>query len=94
LHSSQELLLLISDPAALHKNHSTRPGLCALIHVLEGRLRCCVPGWNYDGVLEPGTPGIVAPEVLHFVEPQGPARMYVEFHALPKQGPAEPHTQG
>ena len=65
----------------------------ALIHVLEGKLRYCVPSWNYDEVLEPGKFGIVAPEVEHFVEPRGAMRMFVEFHALPEQGPADPHTQ-
>ncbi|WP_418648300.1 hypothetical protein ACNQFN_06315 [Thauera butanivorans] len=51
-----------------------------------------MPSWGHDEVFEPGKPGIVAPQVEHFVEPQGPMRMYVEFHALPEQGPAEPHT--
>jgi len=80
-------------PAGLRKDHSTKPGVWALIHVLDGRLRYCVPSWNYDEVLEPGTLGIVAPEVVHFVEPQGAVRMFVEFHALPEQAPANPHTQ-
>lgn len=79
-------------PAGLRKDHSTKPGVWALIHVLEGRLRYCVPSWRYDEVLEPGKLGIVAPEVEHFVEPQGAVRMFVEFHALPEQGPADPHT--
>lgn len=30
--------------------------------------------------------GIVAPQAVHFVEPLGPMRMVVEFHALPEQG--------
>lgn len=80
-------------PAALRKDHSTKSGVWALIHVLEGRLRYCVPSWNYDQMLEPGKLGIVAPEVEHFVEPQGAMRMFVEFHALPKQGPTDPHTR-
>lgn len=79
-------------PSGLRKNHSTKPGVWALIHVLEGQLRYCVPSWNHDEVLEPGKLGIVAPQVLHFVEPQGAMRMFVEFHALSEQGPAQPHT--
>lgn len=78
-------------PAGLRKEHSTKQDVWALIHVLEGRLRYCVPAWNHDEVLEPGQLGIVAPQVVHFVEPQGPVRMYVEFHAAPAQGPADPH---
>ncbi|MGE4336642.1 MAG: DUF1971 domain-containing protein [Pigmentiphaga sp.] len=80
-----------SLPAALRRQHSTRGGVWALIHVLEGRLRYCVPDWRHDVVLAPGTPGVVAPEVEHFVEPLGQVRMYVEFHALPDEDPGDPH---
>lgn len=79
-------------PAALRRNHSTKAGVWALIHVLEGRLRYCVPSWNHDVVLEPGAPGIVAPQVEHFVEPHGSVRLFVEFHAQPKHGPTDPHA--
>lgn len=78
-------------PAGLRKNHTTKAGVWALIHVEEGKLRYCVPGWNYDEVLEPGTQGIVAPQVEHFVEPQGPVRFYVEFHKSPGAAPTDPH---
>jgi len=78
-------------PAGLRRDHSTKAGVWALIHVLEGRLRYCVPDWHYDEILEPGRVGIVAPEVLHFVEPEGSVRMYVEFHARPERAPADPH---
>ncbi len=78
-------------PAGLRKDHSTKPGVWALIHVLEGRLRYCVPSWQHDEVVEPGRPGIVAPQVPHFIEPLGPLRMYVEFHAAPEQDPGSPH---
>ncbi|HHX81497.1 MAG TPA: DUF1971 domain-containing protein [Pseudomonadaceae bacterium] len=78
-------------PTGLRKDHSTKPGVWALIHVLEGRLRYCVPAWGYDEVLEPGRLGIVAPEVVHFVEPQGAVRVFVEFHAAAEQGPSDPH---
>jgi len=81
-------------PVGLRKDHATKPGVWALIHVLEGRLRYCVPSWCYDEVLEPGTLGIVAPEVVHFVEPQGAVRLFVEFHALPEEGSVNPHIQG
>lgn len=78
-------------PAGLRRNHSTKPGVWALIHVLEGQLRYCVPDWQYDVILQAGQTDIVAPQVLHFVEPQSPLRMFVEFHALPKNGAIEPH---
>lgn len=79
-------------PAGLRKDHSTKPGVWALIHVLEGRLRYCVPAWNHDQILEPGVFGIVAPQVVHFVEPVGAVRLFVEFHALPEQGADNPHA--
>lgn len=78
-------------PAGLRRDHSTKAGVWALIHVLEGRLRYCVPDWNHDVVLEAGQVDIVAPEVLHFVEPAGELRMYVEFYAGPGQQPGDPH---
>jgi hypothetical protein len=31
-------------------------------------------------VLVPGTPGVIVPEVLHHVEPDGEVRFFVEFH--------------
>ena len=80
-----------SLPAALRRQHSTREGVWALIHVMEGRLRYCVPDWRHDVVLAPGTPGVVAPRVEHFVEPLGQVRMYVEFHARPDEDPGDPH---
>ena len=82
-----------SLPAGLRKDHATKAGVWALIHVLEGKLRYCVPSWNYDQVLEPGTPGIVAPEIEHFVEPVGTVRMVVEFYAQPEQEPDNPHSK-
>ncbi len=79
-------------PAKMRNEHSTKPGVWALIHVLEGQLRYRVPSWSYDDILSPGAPGIVAPEVVHSVQPHGAVRMYVEFYAAPNQGPTDPHT--
>ncbi len=80
-------------PAKMRNAHSTKPGVWALIHVLEGQLRYSVPSWGEDVILVPGTPGIVAPTVEHNVEPHGAVRMFVEFYAAPDQGPTDPHTQ-
>lgn len=79
-------------PAGLRKNHSTKAGVWAVIHVEEGRLRYCVPAWNYDKILEAGQQDIVAPQVVHYVEPQGKVRMFVVFHSLPDQAPGDPHS--
>ena len=73
-----------SIPAGLRKDHSTKPGVWGLIHVLSGRLRYRID--SMDGrelLLEPGTPGVVVPEALHHVEPDGPVRFFVEFHRRP-----------
>lgn len=70
-------------PAGLRKDHATRAGTWARIHVLEGRLRYRVDAWKVDTVLTPEAPGTVVPEVLHSVEPLGPTRFYVEFYGAP-----------
>jgi tellurite resistance-related uncharacterized protein len=68
-------------PAALRQDHSTKPGVWAVITVLAGRLRYVVePPLAAEEMLEPGKPGIVAPEVLHRVEPIGEVRFFVEFY--------------
>lgn len=79
-------------PAGLRRDHATKAGVWALIHVLEGRLRYCVESWNYQAVLEAGQTDIVAPQVVHFVEPLGDVRMFVEFYAQPEVDAGEPHT--
>jgi tellurite resistance-related uncharacterized protein len=73
-------------PPGLLKAHRTKDGAWGLIKVLEGKLayRITDPARPpEERVLEPGTPGIVEPMVLHEVEPLGPVLFYVEFHKLP-----------
>jgi len=68
-------------PDGLRKNHTTKPGVWGVIHVLEGRLRYVVePPLAREALLEPGITGIVVPEVPHRVEPEGNVRFYVELH--------------
>jgi tellurite resistance-related uncharacterized protein len=70
-------------PAALLRAHATKPGVWALIHVLEGRLAYRVTDPRRpksEVILEPGAgPGVVEPAILHEVQPLGPVRFYVEF---------------
>ncbi|WP_437736177.1 DUF3565 domain-containing protein [Sorangium sp. So ce1335] len=69
-------------PAGLRKNHATKAGVWGVIHVISGQLRYRVDGLDGRELrLTPETPGFVAPEVLHHVEPDGPVRFFVEFHA-------------
>ena len=80
-------------PAGLRREHSTKDGVWALIHVLEGRLSYRILEPSETCVLEPGTPGVVVPQQLHEVEPLGAVKFYVEFHAArPLVG--TPHGHG
>jgi tellurite resistance-related uncharacterized protein len=81
-----------SLPAGLRREHRTKPGVWALIHVLEGRLLYRVLDPPGEQILTPGTPGVVRPDEPHAVEPLGPVRFFVEFHAAePPQG--SPHAK-
>lgn len=80
-----------SVPAGLRKNHSTKQGVWGLIQVLSGRLRYRIDGLGgLELLLEPGRQGVVVPEVLHHVEPDGPVRFFVEFHHRPGSPGVEP----
>ena len=83
-----------SLPSGLRRGHSTKAGVWALIHVLEGRLRYRILEPLEETVLDAGgAPGVVVPQQLHEVEPLGAVRFYVEFHAArPVSG--GPHERG
>jgi len=70
-----------SIPAGLLRDHSTKPGVWGVIHVVAGRLHYIVePPLAREHILDPATPGVVVPEVLHRVAPIDDVRFYVEFH--------------
>lgn len=79
-------------PAGLRRELRTKPGVWALIHVVEGRLLYRILAPNGERVLTPGAPGVVAPEQPHEVEPLGAVRFFVEFHAARPPG-GSPHTE-
>lgn len=66
-----------SVPRGLLREHSTAAGVWGRIVVERGALRYRVGGLQFT--LAPGTPGIIAPEVLHEVEPVGEVTFHVEF---------------
>jgi tellurite resistance-related uncharacterized protein len=69
-----------STPAGLLRRHTTRPGVWALIHVGRGRLEYRVDApFHTTEMLEPGSPGVVVPEVEHCVAPSGAVSFFVEF---------------
>jgi len=72
-------------PTALRHRHSTKAGVWALITVLEGRLRLRRLESGAETELGPDAPGVIAPEEPHEVEPLGPVRFFVEFHAASSQ---------
>lgn len=72
-----------SLPPGLRREHRTKAGVWALIHVLEGRLRYHILLPPSTTMLTPLCPGVVRPEQPHEVEPLGPMRMFVEFYAVP-----------
>jgi tellurite resistance-related uncharacterized protein len=69
-----------SVPAGLLNDHSTKAGVWAKIHVVEGRLRYRVPALDTDREVAAGQIDIVVPEVLHNVQPLGMVEFYVEFY--------------
>ena len=75
-----------SLPSGLRHEHRTKPGVWALIQVLEGRLLYRVLGSPSEQVSSPGLPGVVHPEQPHEVEPIGRVEFFVEFYrAVPRQ---------
>lgn len=71
-------------PEGLKRDHDTKDGVWALIHVLEGRLAYRVTDPRRAPVELILTPtsgaGVIEPTIRHAVEPLGPVRFYVEFH--------------
>ncbi len=81
-----------SVPKGLLRDHTTRPGVWAQIHVEAGRLEyTCRQGVF---VLKPGTLGIVEPEVPHHVRPLGPVLFHVVFLAKSAPDGAAPDSSG
>jgi tellurite resistance-related uncharacterized protein len=78
-------------PAGLRREHRTKAGVRALIHVVEGRLRYRILDPVSEQILTVGTPGIVAPEQPHEIEPLGPVRMFAEFYPA-RNMEGGPHT--
>jgi tellurite methyltransferase len=69
-----------SIPEGLRKDHTTKRGVWALLHVSRGRLEYHVRApFDAREILAPGSPGVVLPEVEHRVAPLGPVEFFVEF---------------
>ncbi|QYE33589.1 DUF1971 domain-containing protein (plasmid) [Polymorphobacter megasporae] len=81
-------------PEKLRGPHSTAKGAWALIHVVEGKLLYRVLDRDAQSEVllsRETTPGVIVPEQLHCVEPQGPVAFYVEFYRADGAA-ATPHS--
>lgn len=69
-----------SLPIGLRRHHSTKAGVWGVIRIHEGAVIYTIVGSNEERRLTPDQPGLVLPEQLHFVTPDGPMRMQVELY--------------
>ena len=67
-------------PAALRREHRTKPGVWGVVRVLEGELRLSFVDPPEVRIVSPDMPGLLLPDQPHFVEPIGNMRMQVEFY--------------
>lgn len=72
-------------PAALRREHRTKPGVWGVVRVLEGELRLSYVDPASTIVLSPGSPGLLLPDQPHFVEPVGKVRLQVDFYDQPPE---------
>jgi tellurite resistance-related uncharacterized protein len=67
-------------PAALRREHRTKPGVWGVVRVLEGELKLSFIDPPEVLIVSAATPGLLLPDQPHFVEPVGRVRMQVEFY--------------
>lgn len=66
-------------PGGLQREHRTKAGTWALIHIVQGELKYRILEPATEVVLKPGRSVVVQPEQPHEVEVIGPVRMFIEF---------------
>ena len=65
----------------LLNEHDTKAGTRAVINVIEGSLDYVILDGEKETIkLSPNLPGIVSPQIKHFLRPDGPVQVYVEFY--------------
>lgn len=69
-----------SLPAALRREHRTKPGVWGVVRVSAGKVRLTYVEPPSETMLSPGVPGLLLPDQPHFVEPIGAMTMQVEFY--------------
>ena len=71
-----------SLPAALRREHRTKPGVWGVIRVLDGQLQLQRAAGTAE-TLDAASPGLIGPEEPHWVTPLGAMQMQVEFYDSP-----------
>lgn len=73
-----------TTPPGLLANHSTRPGVWGVIHVLSGHLTYVLgPPLDRELLVDPAHPAAIPPEIIHHVRPGDAVRFFVELHRRP-----------
>lgn len=67
-------------PEALKKNHKIIPGSWGRLVIQEGELILKFNNKNESFLITKTRPGIIEPEVMHFIELKGKVSFYIEFY--------------
>ena len=67
-------------PQKLLSEHDLKPGVWALLRVLEGEIGFVDLDEAREGLLTPKAPGFIEPDQRHHLVLRGPVRFYVEFY--------------
>ncbi len=73
----------VSLPQGLRSEHTTRVGVWGRIEVLAGRVRLVTPSLGRDEIIAAGAHGVVAPGIVHWLEPLEPIQLRVVFLRTP-----------
>lgn len=79
-----------SVPAALLRDHATKDGVWARLHVLEGNLGFVDQVDGSQMTLTPGIHPCIFPDRLHHVVLVGSVRFFVEFCRAEQEEPGDP----
>ncbi|MBT4486828.1 MAG: DUF1971 domain-containing protein [Rhodospirillaceae bacterium] len=66
-------------PKGLRNEHSTKPGVWGVIHVMSGTLLYTIDATGHSQTLTSGQTGLIEPDQLHHVTPRGAVSFFVEF---------------
>ena len=73
-------------PDALQNRHSTKPEVWGKICVLSGQLSYYIlPEPSETHILTPESPGVIEPQIPHYVTLMDDVEFFVEFYRIAKQ---------